>query len=190
MTTDLAHLSPTHDLDHLTGALDRIPAYRRRLAVDGGAHTGGWTRVLASEFDEVVAFEPVDRFAEMIDDRGDVTVHRVALGQRLGRCVMEDGPDNLGQAHVASGEGSWIVPLDGFNLIDLDFLKLDVEGFEQPALEGAKATIEAWRPWVMIERNELAREYYGADPEGAHKRLRQWGYREVGRWNRDTLYAP
>lgn len=189
-TTDLAPLSPTHDLSHLLGALRRVPERRRRTAVDGGAHTGAWTSVLASEFDEVVAFEPVDRYAEMIEQRPNVTVHRVAIGANIMQCAMEAGEENAGQSHVVSGTDTWVVPLDAFGLTDLDFLKLDVEGLEQPALEGARETIERCRPWVMIERNELARDYYGADPDGAHKRLRQWGYRAMGQWNKDYLYAP
>lgn len=186
----MKRLAHDHDLTHLFGALERIPTDRRRLAVDGGAHTGGWTAVLSAHFARVVAFEPDVSAAREIPDLDHVTVHTYALGDHPEQAGLAEGPDNAGQTHVVPGTGIWIVPLDAFGLEALDFLKLDVEGFEQPALQGAQETIDRCRPWVMIEETGLASEHYGFDDDGARKRLRQWGYREVDRWNKDHLYAP
>jgi hypothetical protein len=36
-------------------------------------------------------------------------------------------------------------------LARLDFFKLDVEGYEVPALTGALATIKRHRPWIWVE---------------------------------------
>jgi hypothetical protein len=33
----------------------------------------------------------------------------------------------------------------------LDFLKLDVEGYEVPAITGALQTIANYRPWIWVE---------------------------------------
>jgi hypothetical protein len=33
----------------------------------------------------------------------------------------------------------------------LDFFKLDVEGYEVPALAGAIDTIQKYRPWIWVE---------------------------------------
>lgn len=183
-------LPADHDLDHLRGALELVPETRRGAAVDGGAHTGTWTAVMADAFEHVHAFEPCGEYAADIPERENVTVRTVALGASLEEACLEDGEDNAGQTHLRPGDGTWIVPLDAFHLEGLDFLKLDVEGFEHPALMGAKDTIERCRPWIMIEINELAQTLYGQDPKAAHKRLRQWGYRRVGFWNKDALYAP
>lgn len=170
--------------------LDVIPDHRRNVAIDGGAHTGTWTEVLAQEFEAVHAFEPHPDLAAKIPELETIEVYVHALGAKLERADLVAGDDNEGQYHLMPGDGTWIVPLDAYGLENVDFLKLDVEGFEAAALNGAKETLDRCSPWVMIEENGLAHEYYGQDPQGAHKRLRQWGYRRVGAWNRDMLYAP
>ena len=45
------------------------------------------------------------------------------------------------------------VALDEFNLPRVDFIKLDVEGMELEALEGADKTIKSSRPILLIERS-------------------------------------
>jgi hypothetical protein len=44
-----------------------------------------------------------------------------------------------------------VSPLDSFELERLDFIKIDIEGMEIQALNGARQTIEAHRPWAFIE---------------------------------------
>jgi hypothetical protein len=44
-----------------------------------------------------------------------------------------------------------VVSIDDMALPRLDFFKLDVEGYEVPALLGAYKTIEKHRPWIWVE---------------------------------------
>jgi len=41
--------------------------------------------------------------------------------------------------------------IDAMSLPRLDFFKLDVEGYEVPALTGAINTIQQHRPWIWVE---------------------------------------
>ena len=41
--------------------------------------------------------------------------------------------------------------LDSFNLPKVDFMKIDVEGYEAQVLSGAKETITKWKPKIYIE---------------------------------------
>ena len=49
--------------------------------------------------------------------------------------------------------------LDSYNFTDVDIIKIDVEGFEVPLLEGARETILSNRPWIQIEANETGNRY-------------------------------
>ncbi|WP_277986426.1 FkbM family methyltransferase [Rhodocyclus gracilis] len=44
-----------------------------------------------------------------------------------------------------------LVSIDSLGLKRLDFIKIDVEGMEEEVLDGAKKSIEKYRPIVMIE---------------------------------------
>ena len=44
-----------------------------------------------------------------------------------------------------------VTSIDAMDLPRLDFFKLDVEGYEVPALTGALATIKRHRPWIWVE---------------------------------------
>ncbi|RWD13572.1 MAG: FkbM family methyltransferase, partial [Mesorhizobium sp.] len=46
--------------------------------------------------------------------------------------------------------------LDSFGLAGIDFLKIDVEGFEKPILEGGEQTIRRERPVIIIEQKPTA----------------------------------
>jgi hypothetical protein len=49
----------------LRRAMELLPADRRRVAVDVGAHIGLWSRWLVKYFQSVRAFEPIDEHAEL-----------------------------------------------------------------------------------------------------------------------------
>jgi hypothetical protein len=46
-----------------------------------------------------------------------------------------------------------LTTLDRFNFESVDWIKIDVEGFENAVLEGSRATIQRNRPWLLIEDN-------------------------------------
>lgn len=176
------NLPDGHDLGHLRSALRHFD--RRRLAVDGGAHRGIWTRELANHFDSVIAFEPRSELAKRI---GCGTVVEAALGDRRGRCAIAEGPENNGQGHVVPGESIPVETLDLYGVSDLDFLKLDVEGYELPALKGAEKTILRCTPAIMVEMNGLSERYGYTDADlGAW--LTERGYQHVARYNKDHLW--
>jgi len=49
--------------------------------------------------------------------------------------------------------------LDSFNLTNVDYIKIDVDGFEVPVLQGAQETIRKNNPVINIEMKERKRPH-------------------------------
>lgn len=178
----LKELPEGHDLGHLRWALRHVDHFG--VAVDGGAHQGIWTRELLKRFDQVVAFEPVESNRRLIPQGAHI--YPYALGERSGTVDMKPGTENTGQYHIAPGSVHTMVALDEFKIV-CDFLKLDVEGYELQALQGAEKMLKRCKPVVMIEDNGLC-ERYGVAHLAADEYLKTLGYYRIGRMNKDYLY--
>lgn len=178
----LQDLPDDHDLSHLYRALSYVEKFD--TALDVGAHRGIWTRVLKTRFNTVIAFEPVlPLFKQLPEPK-----FSVAIGDRHGTCNIAPGPENTGQGHVVDGDSIPIRPLDYFRLENVDFLKLDVEGYELFALTGAEVTIRTCHPVILLEKNGLS-ERYGVTDSDIDTYLDTLGYEWVKQWNKDHLYV-
>lgn len=173
----LKELPENHNLTHLRWALEHVENFG--VAIDGGAHQGIWTRELLKRFDQVIAFEPVESNRRLIPQGAHV--YPYALGDKNGTVDMEPGKNNTGQYHVTPGATHTMVALDGFKIV-CDFLKLDVEGYELKALQGAEELLNRCKPVVMIEDNGLC-ERYGVQQMDSDKYLKSLGYSCLGFMN-------
>ena len=59
--------------------------------------------------------------------------------------------------------GTQAVSIDSLNLEHCDFIKLDLEGAERLALEGARETIQKFRPFLLVEMNNLGQRFGFSD---------------------------
>ncbi len=138
---------------------------RDGVVIDAGGNIGLTALILSALVPDghVHVFEALPENAEYlrrnIQENGirNCTVNAVALGRQPGTVRMSaHGPGSHVQAGGAGAEVP-VVTLDSYvaeaGLTRLDFLKLDVEGFEPPVLEGAAGTIERFRPPVFMEFN-------------------------------------
>ncbi|MFN6950977.1 MAG: FkbM family methyltransferase [Albidovulum sp.] len=156
----------------------------RNHACDIGAHVGLWSRVMSFDFRRVTAFEPLaahrDCFARNVD-AGNVTLHGLALGAAAGTIRVHMPEDNTGNAHVGDeGEPVAMVALDEFgHLEQIDFLKIDVEGFELDVVTGAEKIIRSHRPVMVVEQKPNNAERYGRGRWDAVNVLKSWGMKEM-----------
>jgi FkbM family methyltransferase len=153
-----------------------LPLFKkRRRAVDVGAHVGFWSLQMFQRFDEVEAFEPVDEFrscwirnviaggedsksyGSILWDDG-LSLHAYALGAADGSVSLTSPPLEDG---ISSGgtyvSGAGAIPmrtLDSFEFTDVDFVKIDCEGYEEQVVQGGRETLLRWKPCVIVEQKQ------------------------------------
>ena len=155
----------------LTALVIRMAESRRKshgngvTVIDGGAHVGSFTVPWARHmrgWGRVIAFEP-QRWIHMalcgnvvLNNCFNVEARREALGGAPGSVLIpcNDPSIPLNSGGVQAGSGSDRVPLMAIDALDLDrcdAMKLDLEGMEPQALEGAAATIRRHKPLIIAE---------------------------------------
>ena len=179
-------------VEHLERALTHVTRFR--TAIDGGAHIGTWSCAMAERFDRVIAFEPApDTWACLvrnIADHDNIEAMNYALGNAAKMVSVGDDasrPGNTGARFVREGNSVPMVRIDDMALADVDLLKLDVEGHEYFALQGATETIARCRPVVIIEEKDFGGRF-GIDKTAAGHFLRQLGMREIDRIRNDCVF--
>jgi FkbM family methyltransferase len=133
------------------------------VVLDVGAHIGTHTLTLSRRVGpsgRVYAFEPVRKtYRELrrnLELNGITNV--VALRYALGRgpaSVIEMNPIHEGEEGGTSvghgGDRVELRTLDSFGFEQVSLIKIDVEGFELPVLDGAEDTIRRNRPVLIVE---------------------------------------
>lgn len=168
-----------HALAHVHGvewAIEHCPT--RRTAVQAGGNIGLWPRRLAEVFDRVITFEPdeASRACLARNVPESVTVCPEALGDVAGACGIKHR--GLGSHRVVNGNDVRVTTIDSLNLETLDYLQLDVEGYEWHALAGAVSTIRRCRPVIQVELRDFT-EKYGQTDAAVRELLQGLGYTQV-----------
>lgn len=149
-----------------------------RLALDIGANIGLWSKDLSKFFNKVVCFEPnkfcIDYLKKNIDLNKSM-IKSFALGSKNEEKNLFIHLTNSGASSFVNktktgydtklnpiyGEFSddtkslsvKVKKLDNFNFNNVDFIKIDVQGFELEVLKGAKETLAKNNPILCIEED-------------------------------------
>ena len=142
------------------------------VVLDIGANIGCTALLFAQRARRVIAFEPSPSTFDLLRRNvkraavGNVELRNHALGSRAERSQLTFAANNRAGGFVSAGtatsaghvtEPISIVRLDdlaeALALDRLDFVKIDVEGFEQSVLDGARDTIGRFEPVVALELN-------------------------------------
>jgi FkbM family methyltransferase len=146
------------------------------VIVDGGANIGFFTVPVACKTQgrgtRIISFEPQRQLFQALggslalNGYDHVYLHNCGLGEKPG--IAELPAVNYSKAQdfgtvslsdrITVEPAGWmndrvvdIASIDSMELPRLDFFKLDVEGYEVPALKGAIETIMRYRPWIWVE---------------------------------------
>jgi FkbM family methyltransferase len=146
-----------------------------RTGIDVGAKVGMYTYRIRACSSDVVAFEPVPLFHDMLRavfDGRRGRIEPVAASARRGTAILRmpydhDGSRQFGRSsiepanpllheQIARAEELEVETraIDEYELPTVGFIKIDVEGHELAVLEGAERTITAHRPNLLIESND------------------------------------
>jgi FkbM family methyltransferase len=162
------------ELRNIFAIVDTLPA--DAIIVDGGTNAGFFTIPVAHRTqgrgNRIIAFEPQRQLFQAVggslalNGYDHVFLHNCGLGAEPGTAqlpaidysvVQDFGTVQLSDETTVAEDG-WmtdrvvdITSIDAMALPGLDFFKLDVEGYEVPALTGALATIKKYRPWIWVE---------------------------------------
>ncbi len=141
-----------------------------RGAVDVGVWWGPWSWWLARRVPRVDSFEPnpdfIDRLVSAMPK--NVNIHPVALSNQSSRSDLWVPPGGVNTHGRASLEpqtragSDWkqhsvaTSRLDDFELGDVGFVKIDVEGHELAVLQGATDLLKTQRPTLLVEIEQHA----------------------------------
>jgi len=200
----------TYQYAKFEGAMAHCKSFRR--CIDQGSHIGLWTMHLQKRFDAVECFEPVARLRECWDmninyDKNHNELHTCALGKEPGQVTLFSHGTACGDSSIEHPtallrtiNGDVAVPsdfdvemrtIDSFEFIDVDFIKLDAEGYEENIARGAAETIHRWRPTIIVEQKRDMACKYGLAPKGAIQYLEQaHNYRVVREMAGDYVMVP
>src|SRR5215472_10195803 len=136
------------------------------IAVDGGAHRGSWTQVMAARFATVHAFEPCRELCGRLRDRfagSNVDVIYAALSNRdgTGELRYPRDPPKWRGGYICAGGDIPVMRLDTIALTACGLIKLDLEGAELLALYGASETISRCLPVLVVEVKEKTAARFG-----------------------------
>ena len=137
-------------------------------AIDIGANVGVWSYWLSKYAKQVESFEPNPKIFNALKNIkiNNVNSYNIALSNKSGSVNLLIPKGSKG----FSNQGASLSPikvqgehksisieakcLDEYNFLDVNFIKIDVEGHEHEVIEGAQETIKKFKPTMVIEMEE------------------------------------
>lgn len=162
------------ELSNIFAIADYLP--NDAIIIDGGTNIGFVTVPLAQKLRHtqarIIGFEPQRQLFNALSGTlalnglTNCYIHNCGIGDKAGKATLPDVDygiaQDFGTVQIKSKQSSTehpymsyldvdVITIDSMKLPRLDLIKLDIEGYECPALLGAKQTIKKHRPWVWAE---------------------------------------
>lgn len=202
----------TYQRDKYIKALSYVPKNRRRLALDIGAHVGLWSYQIIQDFKKLWAFEPVSQHRDCWHENMAGISHCLLLPYALGETkrrvrIRNRAPGSSGDTGIDpeaersslrasmyedAGEEVALVPLDEFGFSEVDFVKIDCEGYELFVLRGARETLLRNKPVLIVEqkaRKTGMEERYGVQVKDCIDLLASMGARQREVIREDYIFS-
>lgn len=164
----------------------------RRTAIDIGGHVGTWSKHLSTMFEKVIAFEPIEECRLCFEKNvsaSNVELIPFALGNKNKTVSMIFNEQSTGDTSIdpESDFGDFqIKRLDDFNFENVDYIKIDTEGYELYVLQGGIETIKRCKPIIVIEQKKNSIKF-GLDQYAARDFLITHGLKVLEKYNDDII---
>jgi FkbM family methyltransferase len=170
--------------DQLDVALSHCKQFRH--GIDVGANYGLMTYNMSKKFNRVSSFEIVPDINTCLKmnvvqfSLNNVSVYDCGLGDKETEVALNFNPQSTFSTHVNKHEigNIKIKALDSFNFKDIDFIKIDAEGFEPFIINGGLNTIVKYTPVILYERKGHESRY-GFKKTSVLDILKNYGYKEL-----------
>jgi FkbM family methyltransferase len=162
-------------------------------AIDIGANVGLWARPLAAVFKKVICFEPLPSNFECLQENMEelnCELFPYGLSDKAGEQVLWV-PTNLRNCGAPSfcdmgadavAHSVPVKRLDDFFFPDVNFIKIDVQGWELKVLQGAEQTLRRQQPVILCENHP--------EREEIRSFLAGLSYARVLRVQKEEIFVP
>lgn len=173
---------PTYQYNKYNECLKLLKNKRR--AIDVGGNLGLWSRVMCLDFETVEAFEPVTEYCEYFKKNAPkANLYNVALSDEEMVVTMAcatngscgDTAPQVNKRKEKALQDVGTVLLDSYEFDNVDFIKVDCEGYEYHVLSGAENTILQNKPLIIVEQKPGKGKKYGYSDDEAVKYLKSLG---------------
>ena len=178
VNANLYRSSNFHDIKQWEFCKSKIKKFRTCL--DFGGHVGITAKKFSTYFDNVFSFEPIPELFECLKYNtkdSNIKIYNYAISDTNDFIDIFVNPENTGSNVIESTETSRLIDtrwrnekrqnfvqtkpiqvktktIDSFGFTDVDFIKIDTEGFNLKPLMGMKNTLKNNSPVIMMERGE------------------------------------
>lgn len=173
--------------DQLDTAISHCKKFR--TAIDIGANYGVMSFNISKIFSKVYAFEIVPDINFCLKENiknlnmKNVVSYDCGLGDQETKVSLNFNSTSTFSTHVNDSENNNtdkvdIKKLDSFGFSDVDFIKIDTEGYEPFVIMGGLETIIKYKPVILYERKGHEKRY-GMEKNSVLDILSKYGYKEL-----------
>jgi FkbM family methyltransferase len=190
-------LNGEYQKEHRDTILNFIKKEKKTLlnAIDVGAHVGFWLKDICKEFKKVYAFEPVEEVRNcLIENVKAKNYHCYTYG--LGNVneikKINYNPEETGNSYISDigNKEITIKKLDDLDLEDIDYIKIDAEGYELEVIKGGLKLVEKCKPFIHVEVKSKILKKQGLVLNDIDKFFVELNYELKLKFKSENVYGP